>query len=90
VLSEVVTGQVKVIASDDTIARFKRVVLAKGGKLSAEGEEALRLYIKKYENLPRGLCPPERDPLAKICGIGKSSICHNVLKDLEKLETESS
>ena len=56
-------------------------------ELSAEGEEALRLYIKKYENLLGGLCPPERDPLAKICGIGRSSARHNVLKDLEKLET---
>lgn len=83
------TVQVKIIASNDTIERFKRIVLAKRGKLelSAEGEEALRLYIKKYENLLGGLCPPERDPLVRICGIGRSSARHNVLKDLEKLET---
>lgn len=69
--------------------RFKRIVLAKRGKLelSAEGEEALRLYIKKYENLLGGLCPPERDPLAKTCGIGRSSSHHNVLRELGKLET---
>ena len=79
----------KIIASNDTLERFKRIVLVKRGKLelSAEGEEALRLYIKKYENLLGGLCPPERDPLARICGIGRSSARHNVLKDLEKLET---
>ena len=84
-----VTAQVKIVASNDTIDRFKRIVLAKRGKLelSAEGEEALRLYIKKYENLLGGLCPPERDPLAKICEIGRSSSRHNVLKDLEILET---
>jgi len=83
------TAQVKIIASDDTVERFKRIVLAKRGKLelSAEGEEALRLYIKKYESLLGGLCPPKMDPLAKICGIGRSSTRHNVLRDLERLET---
>ena len=87
-MGEGVTAQIKIIASNDTIEQFKRIVLAKRGKLelSAEGEEALRLYIKKYENLLGGLCPPERDPLARICGIGRSSTRHNVLKDLEKLE----
>jgi len=81
-------AQVKIIASDDTIERFKRIVLAKRGKLelSAEGEEALRLYIKKYENLLGGLCPPDKDPLAKICGIGRSSTRQNALRDLAKLE----
>lgn len=84
-----VTAQIKIVASNDTIERFKRIVLAKHGKLelSAEGEEALRLYIKKYESLLGGLCPPEKDPLARICGIGRSSGRHNVLRDLEKLET---
>ena len=81
-------AQVKIIASDETIERFKRIVLAKRGKLelSAEGEEALRLYIKKYENLLGGLCPPDKDPLVRICGIGRSSTRHNALQDLEKLE----
>ena len=81
-------AQVKIIASDDTIERFKKIVLAKRGKLelSAEGEEALRLYIKKYENLLGGLCPPDKDPLTRICGISRSATRHNVLRDLEKLE----
>ena len=80
--------QVKIVASKDTIEKFKRIVLAKHGKLelSAEGEEALRLYIKKYEGLLGGLCPPDEDPLRKICGIGRSSERHNVLRDLELLE----
>jgi len=71
-----------------TTEKFKKIVLAKHGKLelSAEGEEALRLYIKKYERLLGGLCPPEQDPLAKICRIGRSLRRHNVLEDLERLE----
>jgi hypothetical protein len=83
-----VVAQVKIIASNETIERFKRIVLAKHGKLelSVEGEEALRLYIKKYEGLLGGLCPSDKDPLAKICGIGRSSGRRNVLGDLEKLE----
>ncbi len=81
-------GQIKITASKDTIEKFKRIVLAKHCKLevSAEGEEALKLYIKKYERLLKGLCPPDEDPLARICGIGRSDERHNVLKDLEKLE----
>jgi len=80
----------KIIASNETIERFKRIVLAKHGKLelSVEGEEALKLYIKKYEGLLGGLCPPEKDPLARICGIARSSDRHNALKDLQKLETD--
>ena len=83
-----VTARIKIVASNDTIERFKRIVLAKRGKLelSAEGEEALRLYIKKYENLLGGLCTPDKDPLARICAIGRSSSRRNVLKDLRRLE----
>jgi len=81
-------AQLKIIASEDTVSKFKKIVLAKHGKLelSAEGEEALRLYIKKYEKLLGGLCAPEQDPLTKICGLGRSRDRHNVLKDLERLE----
>ena len=81
--------QIKILASQDTIEKFKRIVLAKHGKLelSAEGEEALRLYIKRYERLLGGLCAPDEDPLTKICGIGRSLHRHNVLRDLEKLES---
>lgn len=82
-------AQIKILASADTIEKFKRIVLAKHGKLelSAEGEEALRLYIKKHEHLLGGLCPPDEDPLMKICGVGRSSGRQNVLKDLERLES---
>ena len=81
-------AQIKIIAADHTIEKFKKIVLAKHGKLelSAEGEEALKLYIKKYEKILGGMLPPEEDPLGRICGIGKSQDRHNVLKDLERLE----
>ena len=81
--------QIKILASQDTIEKFKRIVLAKHGKLelSAEGEEALKLYIERYGRLLGGLCSPDEDPLAKICGIGRSSHRHNVLRDLERLES---
>jgi len=81
-------AQIKIIASQDTVEKFKKIVLAKHGKLelSAEGEEALRLYINRYERLLGGLCPPDQDPLTKMCGIGRSAGRHNVLKDLERLE----
>jgi hypothetical protein len=83
-----ILGQIKIIAPKDVVEKFKKIVLAKHGKLelSAEGEEALRLYIRKYESLLGGLCAPEQDPLTRICGIGRSRDRHNVFKDLEKLE----
>lgn len=82
------TTQIKIIAPADIIEKFKRIVLAKHGKLelSVEGEEALKLYIKKYDYLLSSLCPPEQDPLSRICGVGRSAERRNVLKDLERLE----
>ncbi len=81
-------AQIKIVAADDTIDKFKRIVLAKHGKLelSAEGEEALGLYIRKYERLLGSMVPPDKDPLKGIDGIGRSRTHHNVLKDLERLE----
>ena len=81
-------AQIKILAADETIDKFKRIVLAKHGKLelSAEGEEALKLYIKKYEKLLGGMVPPDQDPLKKLSSIGRSSQRHNVLRELERLE----
>ncbi len=81
-------AQIKIVAANDTIDKFKRIVLAKHGKLelSAEGEEALGLYIRKYEGLLGTMVPPDQDPLKRICGIGRSRDRHNVLKDLDRLE----
>jgi hypothetical protein len=81
-------AQIKILAADETIDKFKRIVLAKHGKLelSAEGEEALKLYVKKYEKLLGGMVPPDQDPLRKLSSIGRSSQRHNVLRELERLE----
>ncbi len=81
-------AQIKIVAADETIEKFKRIVLAKHGKLelSAEGEEALKLYVKKYERVLGGIVPPDRDPLKGICAIGRSTERHNALKDLAVLE----
>lgn len=81
-------AQIKIVVADDTIKKFKRIVLAKHGKLelSAEGEEALGLYIRKYERLLGKIVSPDQDPLKGICGIGRSRGRHNMLKDLKRLE----
>ena len=83
-----ILAQLKIVGSQETLDKFKRIVLAKHGKLelSAEGEEALKLYIKKYEKLLGGMVPPDEDPLRKISNIGRSKVRHNVLKDLKLLE----
>jgi hypothetical protein len=82
-------AQVKILALQGAVDKLKGIVLAKYGKLgpSAEGEKALKLCVKRYERLLGGLCPPDKDPLTRICGIGRSSRRHNVLKDLKKLES---
>jgi hypothetical protein len=81
-------GQIKILASDKVLEDFKKIVLAKHGKLelSVEGEEALKMYIKKYDHLLKKLIPPEDDPLKDIVGIIRSKGKHNVLKELEMLE----
>ena len=58
-------AQIKILAAEETVEKFKRIVLAKHGKLelSAEGEEALKLYVKKYEKLLGGLTPPDKTRL---------------------------
>lgn len=81
-------GQIKILASDKVLEDFKKIVLAKHGKLelSVEGEEALKMYIKKYEYLLKKLVSPEDDPLKDIMGAMRSKGKHNVLKELEMLE----
>jgi hypothetical protein len=82
------SAQIKILAADETVEKFKRIVLAKHGKLelSAEGEEALKLYVKKYEKLLGGMVPPDQDPLRNLTSVGRSLRKHNVLKELEHLE----
>ncbi len=81
-------GQIKILASDKILEDFKKIVLAKHGKLqlSVEGEVALKMYIQKYDYLLKKLVPPEDDPLKHIVGAMRSKGKHNVLKELERLE----
>jgi hypothetical protein len=82
-------GQIKIVAPDKIIEDFKKIILAKHGKLeiSVEGEEALKMYVKKYDYLLKKLVPPDQDPLKGIIGIGRSRGKHNVLEELEMLES---
>lgn len=77
-------AQVKILAYKDIVDKFKKIVLAKHGKLelSAEGGEAFRLYIKKHESLLGGLCAPEQEPLTKICGVRTSHQGHSVRRQM--------
>ena len=81
-------AQIKILADAETIEKFKRIVLAKHGKLelSLEGEEALKLYIKKYERLLGQIIPPDEDPLKEVSGIGRSKGKHDTLRELKMLE----
>ena len=85
-----IMAQIKILAAEDTIEKFKRIVLAKHGKLelSVEGEEALKLYIKKYQKLLGQMTSPEEDPLKQLSGLGRSRGRHNALKELKQLEAE--
>ena len=80
--------QVKMTVSREVLENFKKIVLAKHGKLelSPEGEEALKLYIRRYERLLTGLVHPEEDPLKEVVGIARSVERHNVLQELKMLE----
>ena len=86
--TKVKTSQLKILAVDDTVDKSKRIVLPKHGKLelSAEGEKALKLYIKKHEGLLGRMVPPDEDPMKELSGIGRSRGRHNALKELKVLE----
>ncbi|MCD6513996.1 MAG: hypothetical protein J7L07_03655 [Candidatus Odinarchaeota archaeon] len=81
-------GQLKINIDDEVLMKFKQIVLAKRGKLeiSREGEEAIRLYIKKYEHLLQSGVELKHDPLIKVIGAVKSDKRSNALIDLKKLE----
>lgn len=82
-------AQLKFLIDNDLLRKFKQIVLAKHGKieLTPEGEEAVRMYVNKYEHLlARSM--HEVDPLARVIGAVRSGKLHNVLKDLKKLEAE--
>jgi len=81
-------GQLKINVDDELLLKFKRIVLARRGKLeiSREGREAIKLYVKKYEHLLQNNVELKKDPLNKIIGFIKSPKRGNALVDLKKLE----
>jgi len=83
-------GQLKIKIDDELLLKFKKIVLAKHGKLeiSSEVEEAFKLYVKKYEHLLKNKIKLKKDPLEKIIGIARSNKARNALKDLKKLESD--
>ena len=82
-------GQVKIVADEELIRKFKQIALMKHGKLNlaVEGEEALRLYIIKHRHLLEKFPPKESDPLNKIIGALASPIETDALRDLKQLES---
>ncbi|TLY15489.1 MAG: hypothetical protein E6K84_00115 [Thaumarchaeota archaeon] len=81
-------AQLKFVLDDDLVKKFKQIVIAKHGKieLSSEGEEAIRLYVKKYA---RVLTKSKRgeDSLKRVIGAIKSPKTSDALNDLKKLAT---
>ncbi|TLY05895.1 MAG: hypothetical protein E6K95_00785 [Thaumarchaeota archaeon] len=81
-------AQLKFVLDDDLVKKFKQIVIAKHGKieLSSEGEEAIRLYVNKYEHaLTKS--KQEADPLKRVIGAIKSPKPSDALEDLKRLET---
>lgn len=78
----------KFIIDDDLLKKFKQIVIRKRGKieLTPEGEDAIRLYVEKYEALlsPK---PGEEDPLGGIIGALRTGRSRSALRDLEELES---
>lgn len=80
-------AQVKFVIDDELLRKFKQIVIKKRGKieLTPEGEDAIRLYIKKYEGLITS--PGEKDPLAKAIGSIRTGKVRSALDDLKELES---
>jgi hypothetical protein len=81
-------GQVKIVANEELIRKFKQIALIKHGKLNltVEGEEALRLYIDKHKHLIEKFPPKELDPLNEVIGAVASPSPTDALRDLKRLE----
>lgn len=81
-------GQLKIRIDDELLLKFKKIVLAKHKKLeiSREGEEDIKLYVKKYEHLLENKIMVEKAPLKSIIGIAESDKPRSALEDLKELE----
>jgi len=80
-------AQVKFVIDDQLLKKFKQIVIKRRGKieLTPEGEEAIRLYIKKYGGL--GGRQGKSDPLTSAIGALHTRGARNALKDLKELES---
>lgn len=81
-------AQVKFVIDDELLKKFKQIVIRKRGKieLTPEGEDAIRLYIQKYEGLLSGP-GTGRDPLTKVIGAIRTGKARSALDDLKELES---
>ena len=84
-------AQLKLVVDDELLRKFRQIVLIRHGKieLTPEGEDAIRLYIAKYEHLLKGRHSRESVPLKRSVGAIKSDGRHNALTDLKELESEA-
>lgn len=80
-------AQVKFVIDDELLRKFKQIVIKKRGKieLTPEGEDAIRLYVEKYEGLVRP--PAGEDPLVKVIAAVKTGKARSALEDLKELES---
>ncbi len=80
-------AQVKFVIDDELLKKFKQIVIKKHGKidLTPEGEEAIRLYIKKHEDLEER-SHGSKDPLITAIGVIRTRKARNALHDLKELE----
>ncbi len=80
-------AQVKFVVDEELLKKFKQIVIKKRGKieLTPEGEEALKLYIQKYENL--GSASGGRDSLNDAIGAITTGKKRSALRDVKELET---
>jgi hypothetical protein len=87
-------AQLKFNVSDDLAKKFRQTVLAKRGKLevSREGEEALKLYLKKNKKeSAEPLRSSQRpDSISHVIGAFRSKGRPNALEDLKGLELRGS
>jgi metal-responsive CopG/Arc/MetJ family transcriptional regulator len=79
--------QVKFVINDELLKKFKQIVIKRRGKieLTPEGEEAIRLYVKKYEDLERKQAGT--DPLVRAISAVRTGKARSALRDLKELES---
>ena len=81
-------AQVKFVVDEELLKKFKQTVIKRRGKieLTPEGEEALKLYIQKYEGSEESIRPGP-DPLSEVIGSVRTGKRRSALRDLKELES---